>query len=94
MHNAMQGLRHLLSVASQDRMSLRQTSKTLFDSVSFGGIRLAYPMAPSERQLIPALAKRSGLKKLHFVQTDEKSLRKRDLKTLLSRLGDAPANRR
>ena len=84
----------LFSVALQDRMSLRQTSKALFDSVSFGGIRLAYPMAPSERQLIPSLAKRSGLRKLHFVQTDEKSLRKRDFKTLLSRLGDAPANRR
>ena len=59
MHSATRGLRHLLLVATQDRMSLRQTCKTLFDSVSFGGIRLAYPMAPSERQLIPALAKRS-----------------------------------
>ncbi len=79
----------------QDRVALRQTCKLLFDSVSFGGIRLAYPMVPSERRLIPSLAGRPALTQLHFVQTDERgALRKRGFKTLLSRLGDAPTNRR
>ena len=78
----------------QDRVSLRQTSKLLFGCVSFGGICLTYPMAPSERRLIPSLARRPALTQLHFVQTDEKPLRKRDFKTLINRLGNAPTNSR
>ncbi len=78
----------------QDRVSLRQTSKLLFGCVSFGGIRLTYPMAPSDRRLIPSLARRPALTQLHFVQTDDKPLRKRDFKTLISRLGNAPTNSR
>lgn len=75
-------------------MALRQTSKLLFGSVSFGGIRLVYPMAPSDRRLIPSLARRPALTQLHFIQTDDKPLRKRDFKTLLNRLGSAPSNSR
>ena len=73
---------------------MRQTSKLLFGCVSFGGIRLAYPMAPSERHLIPSLARRPALTQLHFLQTDDRHLRKRDFKTLLSRLGTAPTSSR
>ena len=78
----------------QDRKALRQASRVLCDSVSFGGIRLAYPMAPGKRRLIPALARRPALHQLKFVQCDDRPLRKRDFKTLLGRLGTAPANRR
>ncbi len=78
----------------QDRMALRQTCKLMCGTVSFGGICLAYPMPPSERRLIPSLTRRPGLTQLHFTQTDEKPLRKREFKALLSRLGTAPTTRR
>ena len=84
----------LVAIHVQDRMALRQTCKLMCETVSFGGIRLAYPMPPSERRLIPNLTRRPGLTQLHFTQTDEKPLRKREFKALLSRLGTAPTTRR